>query len=308
LSIHAIDFIYGRHRNFAASPIPSADASFFGQRVEEQQLAEIEPTVETLGGLWSRSLIEWPDGRRDTTTWVNWLQGPSFYIDLRQPEGRPSFESVGKLRDIEPAHFHWLASQEGFAGELHHDGGYFEWRREIDFQPKAIYSDQGRLFMADGMMVEEGKDIPYIEHWHREPIEPAPVSALRLVDPEDGTRGAFMRVGSLFMYARARKVGVPEGRHLTECVAGAADIAAAQDLLDCEISQGAVTSVGWIVQRSSLPFREGKRIDPLLTRDGQLVLQDQAADGAPILRHWSIVDAQGSFDALPSVENVKLAR
>ena len=53
-----------------------------------------EPSLETMPGLWRRSLIAWPDGRRDTTSFVNWLQGPGLYLDLRQPEGRPDFSGM----------------------------------------------------------------------------------------------------------------------------------------------------------------------------------------------------------------------
>ena len=57
-------------------------------------MSSAEPTIAALAGLWRRSLIMWPDGRRDTTTWVNWLQGGKSYIDLRQPRGRPDFSGV----------------------------------------------------------------------------------------------------------------------------------------------------------------------------------------------------------------------
>jgi hypothetical protein len=56
------------------------------------------PELTALRGLWTRSLIAWPDGRRDTTTSVRWLQGPEIYIDLRQPANRPDFSGVGALR------------------------------------------------------------------------------------------------------------------------------------------------------------------------------------------------------------------
>lgn len=273
-------------------------------------MAESEPTIETLGGLWRRSLIAWPDGPRDTETWVNWMQGPSFYLDLRQPVGKPDFHGISNLRQLDRIQLDWLAAQEGFAGELHHDGTYFEWRREIDFQPQAIYSDQGKLWYADGMMIEEGKDIPYIEHWTREPIDLKPICAMRLSEQTDGRRGFILRVGSLFMYARSRAFAVPAGRHLQECVADAASLEAAQNLVDCEISQGAVTSAGWIIQRSSLPFREGRRLEPELMTHGPsaLVTRDTGEDGRPTVRHWDILDIQGDLEALPTTEGIRSIR
>ena len=251
-----------------------------------------EPSLETMPGLWRRSLLAWPDGRRDTTSFVNWLQGPGLYLDLRQPEGRPDFTGQNSLSALTPETMMWLAAQEGFAGELVEEDGWFEWRRDIDFQPKAIYSDIGRLWIEGDVMVEEGKDIPYIEHWHREPIGSMPLWAARLEDRETGQKGAIARMGSLFMIARERYCAVPEGLTLAECVAGAADMARAQEFLDCEISQGAVTSTGWFVQRSSLPFREGKSLAPARTGD-LFEMQDQDRAGKPFTRRWEITDLRG---------------
>lgn len=273
-------------------------------------MAGSEPTIETLAGLWRRSLIAWPDGRRDTETWVNWMQGPSFYLDLRQPPGKPDFCGVNSLRQLDAGQLAWLAAQEGFAGELHFDGTYFEWRREIDFQPQAVYSDQGKLWYEDGMMIEEGKDIPYIEHWNAEPIDIQPICAMRLAGRGDGRRGFVLRVGSLFMYARARGFEMPAGRSLQDRVADAPSLEAAQDLVNCEISQGAITSAGWIVQRSTLPFREGRRLDPELTTHGPdaLITCDTGEDGRPTARHWDILDIQGAIDGFPSTEGIRNAR
>lgn len=251
-----------------------------------------EPSLETMPGLWRRSLLAWPDGRRDTTSFVNWLQGPGLYLDLRQPEGRPDFTGETSLSALTPDSMMWLAAQEGFAGELVEEDGWFEWRRDIDFQPKAIYSDIGRLWIEGDVMVEEGKDIPYIEHWHREPIGDAPLWAARLEDRETGQKGAIARMGSLFMIARERYCDVPEGLTLAECVAGAPDMARAQEYLDCEISQGAVTSRGWFIQRSSLPFREGKPLAPVRTGD-LFEMQDQDRGGKPFTRRWEITDLRG---------------
>jgi hypothetical protein len=267
-------------------------------------LARNEPTIEDLGGLWRRSLIDWPDGRRDTDTWVNWLQGPSFFVDLRQPLGKPDFDGVTHLRQLEPRHLTWLASQEGFAGELHYGDGFFEWRRELDFQPQAIYSDMGRLWFENGMMVEEGKDIAYIEHWHLEMLDRLPACAIRLDDAAAGCRGYIVRHGPLFMYARARSAAVPANIHLGDCVAGAASREAAQDFIDCEISQGVVTSAGWLIQRSSLPFREGRCLKTALSPGlgSRLLTADVAPNGAPLTRSWDVLDMQGTLDDLLMIE------
>lgn len=251
-----------------------------------------DPSLGTLPGLWRRSLIAWPDGREDHTSFVNWLQGPGLYLDLRQPEGAPDFAGVASLSDLKPVHMEWLARQEGFAGELVHEDGWFEWRRDIDFQPQAVYSDMGRLWVEGDVMIEEGKDIPYIEHWHREPLAGGALWAARLEDRETGARGALIRYGHLFMFARERLATLPAHRPLTECVAGARDLVHAREFLDCEISQGAVTGAGWIVQRSTLPFRERQTLAPALTGD-LLATDDMDARGKPLTRHWEITDLRG---------------
>ena len=265
------------------------------------------PGFDELVGLWSRSLIAWPDGAQDCETWVNWMQGESIYLDLRQPTGEPDFRNVRGLRGLDAMQVSWLAAQEGFAGTLNFDGTFFEWRREIDFQPEAIYSDQGKLWFEDGRMVEEGRDIPYIEHWHVEPIARTPVCALRLQGRADGVRGFLLRVGSFFMYARGRIVDFPVNddraeKHLRDYVAEASDLHAAQDLVDCEISQGAITSAGWIIQRSTLPFRTAQTLAPqMFEQTGALVTSDTAHDGRQMLRHWDIVDIEGDASSFQRV-------
>src|SRR5262245_65035312 len=93
--------------------------------------------VTELQGLWRRSLISWPGRNSDTTTTVRWLQGPRAYVDLRQPAPRPDFSHARALDDLTLEDCLWLAHQEGFAGHLGFDGTWFEWHREIDFQPRA---------------------------------------------------------------------------------------------------------------------------------------------------------------------------
>jgi hypothetical protein len=258
------------------------------------------PTIATLTGIWRRSLLAWPDGRRDAATWVRWLQGPSFYVDLRQPSNRPSFTSAQGIDDLDLPQMVWLAGQEGFAGELLFEDGFFEWRREIDFQLTQTYSDAGSLRFEEGLLVEEGRDVSYIEHWHRDLPATRPVCAARLEDRENGCRGFLVRIGGTFMYARGRNAAAPAGLRLIDCVAAAASAVAARDLVDCEISVGVVTPEGWIIRRSSLPFKEGKRVDPrrLTGPSDTLVVPDVDRGGASIERRWSVADGQGAFGDL----------
>lgn len=240
-------------------------------------------------GLWERSLIAWPDGREDRTTFVAWLQGPRVFADLRQPATPPSFEGVRCLDDLNAAHFPWLAKQEGFAGRLVRAGDAFEWRRAIDFQCPSDAVDAGYLTFADGMLIERGRDIPYIEHWHRTSAGSDPMFAAELRDA-DGVSGFVVRVGDIFMYVRNRAVPLPHGGSLAELVAQAS-AATARDLLNCEISLGRVRGGMWLIGRSSLPFRVGSDLRlASFGDDTRLSVHDVTMDGTPTTRQWTIVD------------------
>jgi hypothetical protein len=251
--------------------------------------------IESLRGLWRRSLIFWPDGRRDAETDVAWLQGPSSYADLRQPAGRPDFQGVAGLRHMTETQVAWAARQEGFSGQLRRDGLFFHWQRQLDFQPDSGQPDSGRLELRDGILVEEGRYVPYVEHWHHGADARIPCAALRLRDCSTGCEGFLVRVGHTFMYARARAAALPSGISLSEGVEGAASLRTAQDLLDCEISIGAIGSAGWIIQRSTLPFKDGLRLHAPGIRDrgAKYLTADLTPEGALATREWDVLDIEG---------------
>lgn len=240
-------------------------------------------------GLWTRSLIAWPDGRRDTTTYAGWLQGPTLFADLRQPEGPPSFAGVACLNDLGPAHFGWLARQEGFAGRFVRAGTAFEWQRIIDFQCTSTNSDAGYLVFEGDVLVEQGRDIPYIEHWHRADPEVAPLFAARMQDTV-GREGFIVRAGAVFMYVRDRATPLAFNGSLPEMVA-AGTAGEARAFLDCEISLGHVSGDDWIIERSSLPYRVGKNLSASFSADRSgVAVSDLTDDGTAFTRHWAIVD------------------
>jgi hypothetical protein len=249
------------------------------------EVVEISDTF----GLWTRSLILWPDGHKDTTTFAGWLQGPTLFADLRQPVDPPSFEGVACLDDLGPAHFSWLARQEGFAGCFVRAGDAFEWQRSIDFQCTSGDSDAGYLVFEGDVLVEQGRDIPYIEHWHRASSKVAPLFAARLREPQ-GRQGFIVRAGAIFMYVRDRATPLAFNGSLPDMVAGSSE-PEARSLLDCEISLGHVGGDDWTIERSSLPYRVGTNLSVSFAADHtSLAVSDLARDGTAFTRHWAIAD------------------
>ncbi len=253
-------------------------------------------TIGDLQGLWRRSLIVWPDGHRDDTTTVSWLQGPSLYADLRVPAHRPDFEGVTGRDGLTREHVTWLATQEGFSGELINDGDFFEWQRQIDYRSKSASADAGRLWFEDGRLIEEGRDSPYIEHWHRDQQQPnAPCGALQLSELKTGAAGFLVRAGSFFMYARDRAVPLPPGAALVHLVA-TASLEQAQAMVDCELSFGRMGPSGWLIESSSLPYREGTSLQLRTTANrSRLIGLDGSAPGSQHPRAWAILKSQGDM-------------
>lgn len=252
-------------------------------------------------GLWERSLIVWPDGSRDTTTFAAWLQGPALFADLRQPGDPPSFDGVSCLDDVPPSHFDWLARQEGFAGRFVRAGIAFEWQRNIEFQCASAQSDAGYLeFSAEGVLIEEGRDIPYVEHWHRASPEVAPHFAARMRGRQ-GREGVLVRAGKIFMFVRGRAEPLPHGASLAGLVK-AASPHEARTLLDCEISLGEVQGEAWRIARSTLPYRVGVDLAPSFASDRTIfTTADAERDGTVFERTWTVVE----LDAGPQPQNTK---
>jgi hypothetical protein len=262
---------------------------------DDKSSAPLDPR----GSHWRRSLIVWPDGRRDDTSAVDWLQGPTLYIDLRCPADRPDFATTPRLDDLGWNAVTWLARQEGFAGRLQFDGECFEWERVIDYQPKSVAPDIGRLWLENGVMIEQGRDIPYVEHWHRQDGARAPCAAVRLRQQGQDSEGFIVRLGQTFMYARARTVATQAGLSLSECVTRARSLTDARALIDCEISIGRIEPSGWIITRSTLPFRERQQltIAAPVSRE-RLRTTDIAASGDVTVRDWDILEAEGDVQAI----------
>jgi hypothetical protein len=215
--------------------------------------------ISGLRGLWRRSLIALPDGSKDTTTRVLWLQGDGVFADIRQPALQPKFAHAQVLNDLTYRDCTQLAEQQAFAGHLTFDGSHFEWVRMIDFQPKGANADIGALRWEGEVLIEEGRDVKYVEHWHRDPAAAVqPTAAALLLDSIRGIKALLVRSGEHCMFARARPAQLPPLGTLRQCVAAAATVEEARALIDCEISFGVHENSAVRITASTLPYRVGK--------------------------------------------------
>jgi hypothetical protein len=221
--------------------------------------------LNELSGLWRRSLIEWPDGRRDTTSKVLWLQGLGAFGDLRQPAQLAGLPHARGLTDLTRVDCERLSEQQGFAGDLTVVENFFEWNRIIDYQPAGPFADVGSLKWDREVLIEEGRDLPYVEHWHRDlaMTADAPIGAMQLKNKRTGVTAIVVRSGAHLMYARDRTITLPKRGSLSECLAQADGIAQVHAMLDCEISLAAAVNADFRIYASTLPFRVGEIIHNL---------------------------------------------
>ncbi|MDH6267523.1 hypothetical protein M2360_002920 [Rhizobium sp. SG_E_25_P2] len=242
--------------------------------------------IDEWAGVWRRRWIAWPDGSRDDRTAVTWVQGPSFFVDLRQPAGRPDFDGVDSLDACTSEHLAWLACQEGFAGQFDFDGTHHHWRRIFDFQSASPPPDVGALHGHGDHAIEIGRDAPYVEYWARDGKDPAPAAAVRFED-ERGRAGFLVRTGDVFAVAIDRSSALPSDNTLAELLT-TASAESIRPLLDCDISIGEIRGEAWIITASSLPFREGQDLAPQRVRD-RLAFGAAASES-----RWRIVAEEAS--------------
>ena len=167
-----------------------------------------------------------------------------------------------------PAQLTWLATQEGFAGELSETAGVFHWWREIDFQPFTGRRDVGRLTFNNPeqtVTTKAGAEAPYTELWERSAAQPPgnfPTVVTRVDRP--GGRGWFVAVGGEFILAIDRRPPLPPAESLGDLIAGPGLRDAAR-WLNMEVSFGKRDrdeGRNGTILHSTLPWREGELAFP----------------------------------------------
>jgi hypothetical protein len=210
-------------------------------------------------GAWQRDWIRRHGGAPDRGVTVRYVQTPSVFGDVRIRADRPDLGHATSFADLSDGELAALANQHGFAGVTTVDGANATWHHEIDFQPADGAADIGRLEPAgDGTMFEHALDGSYVERWSAIGRDGGKFFAARLA--RAGRVDQLLAVaGEHFVYARARATPLPAGASIGELIARThptREVIIAY--LDCEISYGTVR--GWQIERSTLPWQEGKHL------------------------------------------------
>jgi hypothetical protein len=238
-------------------------------------------------GVWTREWIERKGVRTDLFD-IHFLQTPSLFGDVRIPRDRPSLAHAHSFADLTDAELLLLAKQRAFAGTTTIDGALATWHHEIDFQPSDSSADIGRLErIDDGHMLEHATDSSYVEAWRSLDNGAGRFLALR-VDRAGRLDLLLLIVGDHFVYARNRSADLPQAESLDSLIAVThATRSQIISYLDCEFSTGLVRggTMPWAIQQSTLPWREGKRLD-----FAAAIVVDDAGNLAPRVgtaEHWT---------------------
>jgi hypothetical protein len=87
------------------------------------------------------------------------------------------------------------------------------------------------------------------------------------------------------------------GECLSDAIEGAADIHAAQVLIDFEISAGIISDGTWWITRSTLPFRADSVFTHSMSGSTILGVADLDPSGTAMTRHWEITASEGNVSA-----------
>ncbi|NLU84857.1 hypothetical protein [Rhodococcus sp. HNM0569] len=237
------------------------------------------------------------DGELDDTSTVTWVQGAQWYCDVRRPADFVA-PTAGCLADLDRADLHALARQQGFAGRLVDGhvagtrGSHVVWSHEVDLHPDTP-ADAGVLELAGPDIVHErGVHADYLEHWRI--VGRGEAREWQLVDPHTGARGVLVVVGNRFGWARGRADGFRGA--LTDAIDAAVSDDDARALFDCEVCIGTVrgpAGAAWTVTMSTLPFREGAQLGPLLG-ESTVTVTDFDPNGQEVRRNWAVCDSQST--------------
>jgi hypothetical protein len=242
-----------------------------------------------LSGMWQREWIE-EHGSRSSTLDVRYLQTPSFFGDVRIPRDRPNFKHASSFADLSDQDLHALAQQRGFAGRTTLVGTTATWHHQIDFQPPNGEEDVGRLdLLAARSMHEHALDDSYTESWKSGSNGDGRFLVVQ-VERDGRLQRLLLIVGDYFVFVRNRVRDLPKAASLDSLITSThASRTQVIDYLDCDFSFGRVRggSIAWEIERSTLPWREGRRLEFV---DGLKVVAEgnRVLPRAPGSERWTV--------------------
>lgn len=216
-----------------------------------------------LWGEWTRDWIQRGKARSSTVD-VHYLQTPTYFADIRIPKERSGLSGAKSFADLTDSQLRLLASQNGLAGLTTLAGTVATWSDEIAFQPFDGTPDTSRLERRSPIVMHEvGLDGSFTESWRRVSGGSGKFFVVRVEHS-----GRLMRylvvVGNRFVYVRNRSRDLPTASSLEALIETTkATRGQVVEYLDCEFSAGRVRggSVPWEIQQSTLPWREGHRLE-----------------------------------------------
>ena len=254
-------------------------------------LVPVKPddTPSWLLGGWTREWVR-RGSQQSNPREVHYVQVPRFFADLRVLSDRkvsPSPRSFDSLSDADLAE---LSRQTAFAGWTAVDGDTSTWHHEVDFEPPDGSEDVGRIErVGDGHLLEHGTDDSYTESWRRLGAADGPFLAIR-VEKAGRLDRMLVVAGDQFVYVRNRDAALPMSSSFATLIAATAERSKIIRYLDCEFSFGRTQggTVPWEIQRSTLPWREGKHLDfvdgVVISAAGRL----EPAAATPVEGVWSV--------------------
>jgi len=242
--------------------------------------------------LWGEWIREWilQGKSKSSTVDVRYLQTPTYFADIRIPKARSIPSSAKSFADLTDPQLRLLARQNGLAGVTTLVGTVATWSDEIAFQPFDGAPDTSRLKRRSPVAMHEvGLDGSFTEAWRRVSNGSGKFLVVR-VEQSGRLVRYLLVVGNRFVYVRNRSRELPTASSLDELIETTrATREQIVEYLDCEFSAGRVRggSVPWEIQKSTLPWREGHRLE-------FIDLLSIRADGVALVRNsvdtdqWSI--------------------
>ena len=223
-----------------AAPGPIAHAA--------RSTASLPPVPDAYRGVWTRSLLQTPD-LRDDTTFVRWMQLDRWHVDLRIPAVALVTRAALPLAQCSAGQREIL--RRGFCGVTEvtasKTGEVCTWHRIVDYQPPGPHPDVGHMvFESPDRVVETGMHGIYREVWHR-----LADSTGRLIALAEPARADGQPCARLFVVGKYLMRVEPHDLH------GPA----------FEILFGPVESGYWHIQQLTRPELEGNRLRFAATRN-----------------------------------------